>query len=203
MGLSRAGFDVVGVDNRPQPRYPFTFVQGDALCPPVRLEDFDFIWASPPCQAYSQGAALWRKRKARVYPDLVAPTRGLLAASGVPWVIENVVNAPVRPDLVLSGRMFGLRVERRRLFEISGFFALQPVPQRHPRGALYRREIVGVYRGRSMNNSTGEKVRSTTAQMADAMGIDWMPYHPLTQAIPPAYSEFIGRAALQYLRAAA
>src|SRR5690606_5134389 len=101
------------------------FVQADALHPPFRLSDFDFIWASPPCQHASWSARRWANAGAD-YPALIEPTRAMLLASGRPFVIENVVGAAVRQDLVLTGEMFGLRVIRRRHFEMHGFWAMQP-----------------------------------------------------------------------------
>jgi DNA (cytosine-5)-methyltransferase 1 len=116
MGLHRAGFDVTGVDIRPQPRYPFRFVRGDALAPPVRLGDFDLIWASPPCQAYVRSGTIAKDGR---HPDLIESVRSMLCAGGVPWIIENVPGAPLRADLVLCGTMFGLGVRRHRWFEAS------------------------------------------------------------------------------------
>lgn len=196
MGLHRAGFDVVGVDIKRQPRYPFTFIQGDALAPPVDLGRFDLIWASPPCQAWTDGAAAREANGAR-YDRLIEPTRAMLA--GHPFtVIENVMKAPIRPDFVLHGHMFeGLRVIRRRKFEVSwGGFALVPPL---PRGLL-REGYVSV-----VGNGTPSGVREMglphyrADDLREAMGIDWMSRDELSQAIPPAYSEFIGRAALRYL----
>lgn len=185
MGLHRAGFDVTGVDIRPQPHYPFRFIQADALTPPVDLRDFDFIWASPPCQAYSWSARRWRDVERA---DLVEPTRAMLTASGVPFVIENVVGAPIRVDLALTGLMFGLGVIRRRHFETS-FYCLAPV-QPTKVGTVRGGQFVTVA-GHGGDNAKG---RGSRAAKQAAMGIDWMNDEELNQAIPPAYSEFIARA---------
>src|SRR5215467_701837 len=121
MGYHRAGFDVVGVDIKPQPRYPFTFIQADAMTFP--LEGFDAIHASPPCQAYIRSGMYDKSR----HPDLLPPVRCQLERSDVPWVIENVPGAPMRVDLKLCGCMFGLGVARQRWFETSWHaFDLRP-----------------------------------------------------------------------------
>lgn len=196
MGYHRAGFDVTGVDISPQPRYPFAFVQGDAL-EYVRAHghEFDAIHASPPCQAYTSLGAMHKDRQ---YPDLLAATRRLLIASGRPWVIENVPGAPMA-GIALCGSMFGLgaqcrdgawhQLRRHRLFE-SSVFLLSPACQHEGRP-------VGVYgngggsEGRAylpgINGYTGN-----AAERRAAMGIDWMNRHELSQAIPPAYTRFIG-----------
>ena len=118
MGYHRAGFEVVGVDNRPQPNYPFEFWQRDALlvlrtCDPF---DFDAIHASPPCQAFT---AYQRTCNVGDYPDLIAPVRELLKATGLPYVIENVHGAPLLESVVLCGSQFDLDVQRHRLFETN------------------------------------------------------------------------------------
>jgi DNA (cytosine-5)-methyltransferase 1 len=190
MGLHRAGFDVVGIDIKPQPRYPFRFIQADALNPPVRLEDFDFIWASPPCQAHTSLKGMWN---AKEHPDLIPATRALLQASGKPWAIENVPGAPLQFSVVLCGTMFGLgwqdaELRRHRLFETSSPL-LAPVCQhkRKPR-------VIGVYggHGRDRRRTVNTQDYPTSARR-EAMGIDWMTGAELSQAIPPAYSEFIVR----------
>ena len=114
MGYVRAGFEVIGVDIKPQPHYPFEFHQGDAMTYP--LEGFDAYHASPPCQRYSRTKSLHPGCK---YPDLLAQTRNLLIATGKPWVIENVVGAPFQHWIMLCGMMFGLRTYRHRRFETS------------------------------------------------------------------------------------
>ena len=124
-GLDQAGFEVVGVDIKPQPRYPFEFHQADALAFPT--EGFDFIWASPPCQAHTSMKSM---HNAKPHLDLIPETRAKLQASGIPYVIENVVGAPLIDPFMLCGTMFGLGVEdaelrRHRIFE-SSFPILAP-----------------------------------------------------------------------------
>ncbi len=189
MGLHRAGFDVIGVDIKPQPRYPFRFVQADALAPPFAIEEFDFVWASPPCQAHSSS---WTPYD---HPDLIPQTRRLLERARLSC-IENVPGAPLRRPVVLDGTMFpGLSVIRRRLFECNF-----PVPLRlgfDARGLVRRggwTTVVGG--GRCSGTPRSANGWHTEAAKRRAMGIEWMRREELAQAIPPAYSEFIGRAAL-------
>ena len=203
-GYQRAGFYVVGIDIRAMPRYAGDeFIQGDALdaASLVDLDSFDAIHASPPCQAYS---VLRRANPGASYPDLVAPTRRLLQSTGLPWAIENVPGAPLSAGVVLCGSMFGLgangrQLRRHRLFECS--FPVMCPP------CVHEGEAVGVYGGGAVGRYTFEngcKVRKgrrggyqgTAQEGRDAMGIDWMNRHELTQAIPPAYGEHIGH----YLR---
>jgi DNA (cytosine-5)-methyltransferase 1 len=202
MGLYRAGFDVVGVDIRPQPRYPFAFIQADALRPPVDLGRFDFIWASPPCQRYSVSSAYQRAQGVE-YPDLVEPVRQLLAAFRGPTTMENVVGAPLRRDLILDGTMFpDLRVIRRRIFELN-FFLLAPSSRIRPNLVSRHGYSCVVGHGRCSNAPKAANAWHTEEAKRRAMGIDWMNRKELSQAIPPQYSEFIGRAAMRYFRAAA
>lgn len=144
MRLHRAGFDVVGVDIKRQPRYPFQFIQGDALALPVRLEDFDLVWASPPCQAHTALSKMWN---AREHVDRIPETRALLVKSGVPYVIENVPGAPLKASLRLCGTMFDLRtpcgaeLRRHRYFE-SSFLTNHggtPAASRAPATLVFRR----------------------------------------------------------------
>lgn len=211
MGLHRAGFDVTGVDLYPQPRYPFRFFQGDALA--ADLTGYDLICASPPCQAYCGMQRLNEaKGTAKVHPMLIDPVREKLVASGLPYIIENVVGAPMLDPVMLCGSMFGLRVRRHRLFECS-FFVLQPncehrsgdgspVPvwgdgrptlQEARRGL---RSPIAVYgdHPQSPGDKTARVNRARTLKEGqEAMGIDWMDWKTLAQAIPPAFSEFLAR----------
>lgn len=188
-GYALAGFDVIGLDLRPQPRYPFPFVRGDAMRPPFDLRVFDAIHASPPCQAYTRLRAL---SPDRVRPDLLAATRRMLAASGRPWVIENVSGAPLGCAAMLCGSMFGLQIRRHRYFECSELILAPdcrhagPVVQvnGHPGGSSRR---------------TPHLPRHAAAHWAAAMGIDWMAARELSQAIPPAYTRFIGERLLAAL----
>jgi len=198
-GLHRAGFEVIGVDIKPQPHYPFAFVQADALRPPFDLTRFDFIWASPPCEHFT----LSNNRDVRnLHPDLIEPVRLLLAASGRLTCIENVPMAPIRPDVVLDGTMFpGLRVIRRRHFEVS--FSVPLTLGFNARNHVGRHGWCTALDGTLSSHSRASRKRhglaqyDTPAMVAEAMGIDWTTdRHGVGRAIPPAYSEFIGRAAL-------
>jgi DNA (cytosine-5)-methyltransferase 1 len=200
VGYKRAGFDVVGVDIAPQPNYPFEFHQADALdwaSWHIEAAEFDAIHASPPCPAYSLVSGF--QGVADQHPDLVGPVRDLLNRAPTPYVIENVDGAPLRRDLVLCGEMFGLRVFRHRVFEISGFFAMQPPHSPH------------VQRGAKTNCETGPGVArwitgnyADHEDAADAMGIDWpVSRRELANAIPPAYTEHIGGYLMAELRARA
>ncbi len=197
-GLQQAGFHVTGVDIKRQPRYVGDlFVQADALKPPFDLNQFDLIWASPPCQAYSV-SSVFERQKGVEYPDLMEPTRALLASAPCLTVIENVVGAPMRRDVILDGTMFGLKVIRRRVFEASWYF-LQPSSRIQPNlVALYGYSCV-VGGGRCSGAPKAANAWHTERAKRAAMGIDWMTRKELSQAIPPAFSEFIGRAALAYL----
>jgi DNA (cytosine-5)-methyltransferase 1 len=190
VGLVAAGFDVVGVDRRPMPRYPFAFVQADAMAPPFRLSDFDFIWASPPCQKFSQ---LNRTRVAD-HADLIAPTRIMLRAAGVPFVIENVPAAKrhlVNP-IMLCGSMFGLGVRRHRFFEVLGFWALT-------RECLH--DFAPVLISGVTTRAGVPRREATLAECSAAAGIDWMTRREIDQSIPPAFAEYLGAAALRYIAA--
>ena len=209
MGYHRAGFgEIVGVDNAPQPRYPFEFVQGDALeYVAEHGHEFDAIHASPPCQGYSIMRNLpWLKD--REYPMLIEPVRELLEQIGRPWVIENVMGAHL-PAGWLCGAMFGLPFYRHRYFETSWFW-MQPGHPKHQGvihhgndlGSRARDIVVGLddpkRRGRN-SQSYPQHAGVNWKQAAEAMSIDWMKREELTQAIPPAYTEYIGHALMRHL----
>jgi len=187
VGLYRAGFEVVGVDNKPQPRYPFAFHHADAMDFP--FEGFDFLWASPPCQRFCR---LNTREDLSHYPDLIDGIRQRFIASGKPFVIENVPEAPVRCDLMLCGGMFGLRSYRHRHFE-CGFPIKQPDHPKHVTRVNRRGENRREHWGRGgFMTITGDV---GTYCGPGAMGIDWMTGNELSEAIPPAYSEYVGRVA--------
>lgn len=189
-GLRNAGFDVTGVDIAPQPHYPFPFIHLDVLVlNPAWIATFDFVWASPPCQRYTANAR--QKRTSQNHPDLVGPVRGMLLKTGVPFVIENVPAAPLRVDLLLCGSMFGLRLVRHRIFEIHGFAVYQPEHREHDPDYI----TVTGHPGGSSRRDGGRHFGSTAA-WREALGIDWLPANRLREAIPPAYAELIGCAAL-------
>ena len=195
MGYHRAGFDVVGVDRSPQPRYPFAFIEGDALTVLEAIgSEFDAIAASPPCQRYS--AATKQHGRSDAHPDLVDPTRALLLQIGKPYVLENVPGAPLRNPILLCGSMFGLeRLRRHRLFESN--VVLLRMSCRHER----QRDVVSV-----TGNAGGSSRRDGAARFAttdvwrELMGIHWMTGRELAEAIPPAYTEYIGKQLREALR---
>jgi len=185
MGYHHAGFDVTGVDLFPQPHYPFRFIQADAIhYLAEHWQEYDVVHASPPCQRWSQMSKC-RPEIAEKYPDLIAPTRALLDLTGLPYVLENVPGAPLRPDVTLCGRMFGLKLYRHRVFE-ANFDIGQPKHPRHltPGGRA------GHWRPGEIISVSGHC--SPIALAREAMGIDWMNRHELAESIPPDYTVFVG-----------
>jgi len=194
VGYARAGFEVVGVDIRPQPHYPFEFHCMDAMYAMVRnLGPFEAFHASPPCQAFTRAQRI----QGREHPDFIGAFRNLFTKRGLPWVIENVPGAPLINPTMLCGTMFGLKVERRRLFETSF-----PVPlildhqRKEPQAKMGRAPRDGEFMHVVGNFSGVDRAR-------EAMGIDWMTRDELREAIPPAYTEHIGRSLIAALERAA
>lgn len=185
MGYHRAFPDaeIVGVDLNPQPRYPFQFVQADAMTYP--LDGFDFIHASPPCQRFSAMSAC-RPGLSDGYPDHVAATRERLQESGATWVIENVPGSPLVNPIMLCGHMFGLALYRHRLIETSHMI-FQP---QHPKHVVSGSRA-GHWKPGQIISVSGNCAPIALAR--SAMGIDWMNRNELAESIPPAYTEYVGR----------
>jgi DNA (cytosine-5)-methyltransferase 1 len=210
VGYHRAGFDVVGVDIKPQPNYPFKFIQADAVQFLHNMElfkltgygsalhdarRFDAIHASPPCQSFTA----YRRKGHGVgdgYPNHIVTTRMLLQQVGLPYVIENVPGAPLHDPIVLCGSSFGLDVRRHRLFESNAQLVAKPCdhswqtprfPPATNRTNLRRTVEVGVW-------------RIPLAVQQEAMSVDWMTLPELSEAIPPAYTEWIGRQLIDELQ---
>lgn len=198
MGYHRAGFDCIGVDIKPQPHYPFEFHQGDALDYFKKHgHKYDVIHASPPCQAFTAMNRMWNKKE---HPDLLTPTRKILLTLRKPYIIENVPGAPLILPILLCGSMFNLGTEthqlrRHRYFETNILFPLYPI-------CRHRKQVIGIYgdharcrRRKIKKHEKGvdfpdkDKVRLAST----AMGIDWMNWRELTQAVPPAYTEWLGK----------
>jgi DNA (cytosine-5)-methyltransferase 1 len=196
VGYHRAGFDVVGVDINPQPHYPFEFHQADAMEFP--LYGFDAIHASPPCTGFSVASHVHRNN-GKNYPDMLTPTRIRLKQAGVPWIIENVVGAPMVPTITLCGTMFGLKVFRHRHFECSHLiFQPEHKPHRDKRiGEGYFSVAGDAGRWKSWGTVKRNVSKGTADEWRDAMGIEWMTRNELKLAIPPAYTEYIGRQLLR------
>lgn len=194
MGYHRAGFEVVGVDIKPQKHYPFEFHQADALeYLREHGQEFDAIHASPPCQRYSRATPNSRRDN---HPDMLPATRDVLLLIGKPWIIENVPGAPMQAHIIICGCQVGLQLRRKRLFEASwNHLSLTPACQ-------HDGPVVSV-----VGHGTPSWVREqlgynpTIQQYRDAMGIDWMTRNELSQAIPPAYTEYIGRQLREWIEA--
>lgn len=170
-GYMQAGFAVTGVDRTPQPRYPGTFVQADALEYLAQHGgDYAAISASPPCQHYAN-VTRWQGKQDD-HPDLLPATIAMLQQIGIPWIVENVPEAPLRQDVLLCGSMFGLRIKRHRVFMVSWpLYSLLPDCQ---------------HEGLLPFMHKGERA------YADAMGCHWMNKTEAREAIPPAYTAWLG-----------
>ena len=195
MGYHRAGFDdITGVDIKPMPRYPFKFIQGDALeYLAVHGAEYDVIHASPPCQAYTMAGQQWRL-DGKEYPDMVAQTRELLLKIGKPYIIENVPGAPLINPVVLNGAIFKKNLRRTRWFETNFGIPFMLIPKEGPSRFRMGRK--------PRHNDPVVPVGhfSGVLRARRVMEIDWMTREELAQAIPPAYTEWIGKQLLEMLR---
>jgi DNA (cytosine-5)-methyltransferase 1 len=214
MGYARAGFDVVGVDiTRRRSGYPAgEFIHGDALDIMSDVDfvrSFDLVHASPPCQTHTRAQHLRNAQgKAGSVIDLLPQTRAALTAAGVPFVIENVPGAPMRADVLLCGSMFpeltvddatGRRwLQRHRLFEINGVPAPLQMSCSHRNAGV---RPLGVYASKADSIPSGGQTCKTLEQAQTLMGIDWMSWAALVEAIPPAYTEWLGTQLLDQLAA--
>lgn len=188
MGYHRAGFEVVGIDHGPQKNYPFEFHKANVFewLKNNDLKQFDFIHASPPCKCFTKTGWSFHFEYHKNHEDLLTPTREVLINSKKPYVIENVPGAPMKDSFILCGSMFGLGVRRHRHFETNpplfqfiqscNHKRVEASPHGHPRKA-------------------GEG-----ATWGPAMDIDWMSCEELSQAIPPAYTEWIGKQLLNSVK---
>jgi len=197
-GYAAAGFDVTGVDIVPQPNYPFDFLWGDVMT--IDLEGFDAYHASPPCPGYSTMS----NRHGSDAPQLIAPIRDRLRATGKPWVIENVCGARrhMRSPLLLHGGHFGLNVYRPRLFE-SNVLLMAPTPASPPTDAV---AVYGRQEDRRLlwTRNDGSELRAASLDEARAaMGMPWASWNGVREAIPPAYTEHLGRQLLSHVEGVA
>jgi DNA (cytosine-5)-methyltransferase 1 len=190
-GYRQAGFEVTGIDIVPQPKTRHRFICADAFqYLDAHSSEYDAIHASPPCQAYSKAAKQWRK-EGRKYLDMISETRMRLKSTGKPWIIENVPGSPLRNPVLLNGSMFNLRIHRPRLFETNFPLNFMLEPQQYP-----------VKMGRPIRE--GDVVQpvghfSGVDYTAREMGCHWMGQSELAQAIPPAYTQWIGEQLIRYI----
>ena len=205
MGYRRAGFDVIGVDIKPQKNYPFEFHQADVMKAYggiggwvnylSRPQPITAIHASPPCQDHMRSPGPSYETHGTGY--LLPATRHSLIATGLPWVIENVPGAEMRADLKLCGCMFGLpHLKRERWFETSWHAFDLRQPCQHHDGTM---SVTGSGPGTRIEKRVFGRWPNRQ-DWSRAMGIDWMNHYELTQAIPPAYTEYIGRQLLDHLK---
>jgi DNA (cytosine-5)-methyltransferase 1 len=191
MGYHRAGFEVIGVDIKKQKRYPFEFIQADALEIMKDLDflrGFDAIAASPPCQTHSATKHILNAQgKSTDKVDLIPQTRAALVASGKPYVIENVPGAPLIDPVQLCGSFWGLKVRRHRLFESN--VQLKSSACSHKEQG----RPVGIYGSMRDEIPGGGHTAKTIEQAREAMGIDWMIWGELVEALPPVYTEYLGK----------
>jgi DNA (cytosine-5)-methyltransferase 1 len=199
--------EITGIDCEPQPRYAYIFIRMDVTKMQVSdVRDYDFIWASPPCQAYSAMTKRWPGRP-ETHADLIPFTRSLLQSSGKPYIIENVEGAPLLHPVMLCGSMFGLQTKhgsqlrRHRLFECS--FPVPQPPCNHNTGSCIgvygggqhpgRRipATIGVYGNAGSSSNQDNIISFSTQDRKDAMGIQWVGGKALSQAVPPAYSKYL------------
>ena len=212
VGYHRAGWEVVGVDIAPQPHYPFRFYQADAMDVMTKLgkrhvwSHFDAIHASPPCQDFTTMSNRWRGAGGRAdsHEDLLTPTRALLSEFRAPYVIENVPGSKgtMRPTLLLHGGMFGLGVDRPRYFESNVMLFAPEGPRTNDPLGVYGKAPDG---RRLFTRADGSEQRAPRdlAEAQAAMGMDWGDWHGVKEAIPPAYTEHIGRQLLSFCQATA
>lgn len=198
MGYYRAGFEVIGIDIKRQLRYPFPFLQVDAL--QVTLSNFDLVHASPPCQSYTRTVHITRSTgRMPTGQDLLEPTRRRLQMWGGPYIIENVEGAPLWDPILLCGSMFGLGVRRHRLFEtnIPGLMDSIDLECDH----ATQGKVVGVYGKKGNKIPGGAQVARSVAEAKEVMGISWMTqWDELREAIPPAYTNYLAKKAFPLIK---
>ena len=204
LGMIAAGFSVVGVDIRQPTIYPGEFIQADALMPPMNLGDFDLIWTSPPCQRYSVSSRRTQER----HPDLIPPTRALIADHPM-TVIENVPGAPLIDPVALNGPTMGLpRIERKRLFELS-FYMLRPPLWRQPRSKWRAGEMLTITGDHGSSShwyprrAAGLPGRPSIEEAREVMGFETdypIKRLELSESVPPPYARYIATAAMERLK---
>jgi DNA (cytosine-5)-methyltransferase 1 len=205
VGYHRAGFDMWGVDLYFHKDYPYRLTVADALdvlTDADFLALFDFIHASPPCQEHTRAKHLRAAQGKEVRDDakdLIAPVRAALVAWGGAYVIENVADAPIRPDVVLCGSAFGLKVRRHRWFESNVPLGLQPGCRHAEQG-----RPVGVYGSAADDIPQGGRTARTVKEAGEVMGTEWITrWADQVEAVPPAFTEWIGTQLIDGLKDAA
>lgn len=196
-GYSEAGFDIIGIDIKPQPNYPFTFIQADALTLPIDLNKIDAIHASPPCQSYST----MNNGRGSTHPALIDDTRKLLSSTNLPYIIENVMGARKEmPDAeLLHGGMFDIRTTRPRLFETNWRYL---PPKKCPRP----KDPLGIYGHHEQNGRVLWRRKDGTAQLAatlkqaqEILSMPWADWRGVCEAVPPVYTKHIGQQLMEIL----
>lgn len=194
LGYEQAGWEVVGVDIAPQPNYRGAFVQADAIeYLLANYQDFDAVHASPPCQQYSTASMQFRVG-GKFYPDLIEPTRQALLSTELPYILENVPNAPLISPIELCGSMFGLRTYRHRLFE-SNIPLIAPA---HPKHVLKNTKMGRKPKPDEFIQYVGHF--SGVGEVQQMTGLTWLNQYELAQSIPPQYTKYLGEQLMTYCR---
>lgn len=198
MGYSRAGFDVTGVDLKHGKRYPFNYIRANVLEILADIEflnGFDVIHASPPCQTHSITKNLRiAQGKSTSKIDLIPETRAGLIKSAKPFIIENVMGSPLIDPIMLCGSAFGLKVRRHRIFESN--IKLNGSLCDHKKQG----RPVGVYGSLNDEIPNGGKTAKTITEAREVMGIEWGIWTELVEAIPPIFTQYLGRQAINELQ---
>lgn len=194
LGYIQAGFDVTGIDNVKKP-YPSTFIKADVMALDIEyLQQFDVIHASPPCQSYSITQNLAKAQgKKSTKPQLVKPVREMLKLSGKPYIMENVIGAPLFDPVMLCGSAFNLKVRRHRIFESN----LNLIGTKCNHKAQGR--PIGIYGSLNDQIPNGGKTAANIDEANEAMGTVGFKWRNLCEAIPPAYTKYLGEQILKQL----
>lgn len=187
--------EITGIDIEPQPNYPYKFIQADAVDYILKnSHKYTHFHASPPCQPYSVSTARFRQA-GKVYRDILEEITEQMYKTNKPGIIENVMPSPVRPDIILRGDSFGLKILKSRKFECVNWFSMKPILKKKI-GSVKAGDFALCIGNGQLKVTNGIKFKipgnSILEVWSYAMGINWMTIHEMAEAIPPAYTHYLG-----------